>query len=206
MNRPAVKAAGGVDGLTIERLTGVDAASVVEPLLREYVPWVAEQVAELGVTFDDTAAVVEQHQALFRAELPNLVGPHRRLLVARRTARLTARRTVRRTAAGPGEVVGLGALRPVDATTAEIKRMYVRPAGRGRGVGRALLERLLVDARSEGYSVARLETLAFMTAAQGLYRSLGFRDIAMFDDSETALSGLEAFTHYLELDLSSPAA
>ena len=198
MNRPAVKAAGGVDGLTIERLTGVDAASVVEPLLREYVPWVAEQVAELGVTFDDTAAVVEQHQALFRAELPNLVGPHRRLLVARRTAR--------RTAAGPGEVVGLGALRPVDATTAEIKRMYVRPAGRGRGVGRALLERLLVDARSEGYSVARLETLAFMTAAQGLCRSLGFRDIAMFDDSETALSGLEAFTHYLELDLSSPAA
>ena len=202
MNRPAVKAAGGVDGLTIERLTGVDAASVVEPLLREYVPWVAEQVAELGVTFDDTAAVVEQHQALFRAELPNLVGPHRRLLVARRTVR----RTVRRTAAGPGEVVGLGALRPVDATTAEIKRMYVRPAGRGRGVGRALLERLLVDARSEGYSVARLETLAFMTAAQGLCRSLGFRDIAMFDDSETALSGLEAFTHYLELDLSSPAA
>jgi len=100
----------------IERLEGPGAAAAVEPLLREYVPWVvAELAAALGLTFDDVDAVIEQHHAAFRAELPNLVEGRGRLLVAR----------------VDGEPVGVGALKPVDATTAEVKRMFVRPRTKG---------------------------------------------------------------------------
>jgi ribosomal protein S18 acetylase RimI-like enzyme len=173
--------------MSIERLTGsaVDAEAVVDPLLREYVPWAADRFAELGISFADRDAVIEEHHAAFRSELPNLLGTRGRLLVARLE----------------GDPVGLGALKPVGAETAEIKRMYVRPVGRSRGVGRALLERLLADARAEGYHVARLETATFMTTAQALYRSLGFRDAAMFDGSEAAMSGLQSLTRYMELPL-----
>jgi GNAT superfamily N-acetyltransferase len=175
----------------IERLEGPGAAAAVEPLLREYVPWVvAELAAALGLTFDDVDAVIEQHHAAFRAELPNLVEGRGRLLVAR----------------VDGEPVGVGALRPVDATTAEVKRMFVRPRAQGHGIGRALLERLLDDARGEGYAVARLETLTVMTAARALYRSLGFRDTPAFPGSEAALSGLDPFTVYMALDLAPESA
>lgn len=84
-----------------------------------------------------------------------------------------------------GEVgVGCVALRPLDSTTAEVKRMYVDPASRGTGVGRALLEALIAGARARGYETLRLGTLDDMTAAQGLYRSLGFQPIARYRPDE----------------------
>jgi GNAT superfamily N-acetyltransferase len=88
----------------------------------------------------------------------------------------------------------VGALKPVDATTAEIKRMFVRPHVRGRGVGGALLTRLLDAARTEQYTTVRLETLRFMATAQALYRSFGFVEIATFQGSETAATPLEPLT------------
>jgi len=175
--------------LRIERLRGSAsrAEEVVRPLLQEYVPWVGERlVNDLGVRFDDLDASVEKHQQAFRRELPGLLAAGGRLLVAHPS---------------DGEVLGMGALKPVGADIAEIKRMYVRPSARGKGIGRALLEQLLADARLEGYRLARLETLTFMTAARALYRSLGFRGTAMFDQSETAMSGLEGVTHFMELPL-----
>lgn len=48
---------------------------------------------------------------------------------------------------------------------AEVKRMYVRALARGRSVGRLLLQRLVTDARAEGYRIVQLETLSFMTEA-----------------------------------------
>jgi GNAT superfamily N-acetyltransferase len=169
----------------------------LDDLAREYVAWVVEQVpVELGVTFDDPAAVVDLHHDLFRQELPHFLGPRGRLLAA----------TVGDDAVDPAAAkpVGLGALKPVDAVTAEVKRMYVRPTVQGQGVGRALLEQLLDDARTEGYEVARLETFPFMTRALALYRSLGFQDTPAFEGSETDVSGLSALTHYLSLPLTSP--
>jgi putative acetyltransferase len=82
--------------------------------------------------------------------------------------------------------VGIGcvALRPLDSTTAEVKRMYVDPTSRGTGVGRALLEALIAGARARGYETLRLGTLDDMTAAQGLYRSLGFEPIARYRPDE----------------------
>jgi len=83
-----------------------------------------------------------------------------------------------------GAGVGCVALRPLDAATAEVKRMYVDPAWRGRGVGRALLETLIEAARERGYAILRLGTLDDMTAAQALYRSLGFAPIARYRPDE----------------------
>jgi ribosomal protein S18 acetylase RimI-like enzyme len=97
--------------------------------------------------------------------------------------------------------VGVGALKPVDDTTAEIKRMSVRPPAQGLGVGRAILARLVHDARGERYTTIRLETLRFMTTAQALYRSFGFVDVAEFDGSEAANTVLGPLTIYMELDL-----
>ncbi len=81
------------------------------------------------------------------------------------------------------EPAGCGALRPIAPGIAELKRMWVRPAFRGRGLGRAIAEALLAAAREEGYRAARLDTLPSMREAQALYRSLGFRDTAAYYDN-----------------------
>ncbi len=76
--------------------------------------------------------------------------------------------------------VGCIALRRCDATAGEIKRLYVRPAARGRGLGGALALRVIEAAREIGYRRLVLDTLAPMAEARGLYRSLGFREIPAY--------------------------
>jgi GNAT superfamily N-acetyltransferase len=175
----------------IQRVTRTDSLRLVEPMLREYVSWVFDGAqAHFGARFADREAEVAARHAEFRATLPSLLAGPGRLVLA--------------TAAGAP--VGVGALKPVDAGTAEVKRMFVRPAARGAGVGRALLERLLSDARNEGFRTVQLETFTFMEPALALYRSMGFSDIASFATSETATIGLRERTCYLGLDLTGPGA
>jgi putative acetyltransferase len=80
-----------------------------------------------------------------------------------------------------GEAVGCGAIRPMeDERTAEVKRMYVRPAFRGRGISRRVLVELEQRARAFGYAYLQLETGVLQPEAIGLYESAGFYRIPNF--------------------------
>jgi len=78
---------------------------------------------------------------------------------------------------GPA-VVGCAALRRIDASTCEMKRVYVRPDARGESLGRRLIERILDEARAAGYARICLDVLPEFFAAQRIYESLGFQPSA----------------------------
>ena len=79
-----------------------------------------------------------------------------------------------------GRVLAMGGLRRSDDGIAELKRVYVRPAGRGRRLGEAIARRLVDDARAFGYRRVRLDTLPFMGPAQAIYETMGFADCAPY--------------------------
>ena len=79
-----------------------------------------------------------------------------------------------------GEPVGCVALRPLDPETCEMKRVYLRPEWRRRGIGRAMAEAIVEAARRIGYRRMRLDTIPSLKPAIALYRSMGFRVIAPY--------------------------
>lgn len=78
------------------------------------------------------------------------------------------------------EAAGCAGLRRFDSDLGEMKRMYVRPAFRRRGIGRALAQAVVEAARQIGYTRVRLDTVASMVEALTLYRSLGFERIGPY--------------------------
>ncbi|HEX5803825.1 MAG TPA: GNAT family N-acetyltransferase [Azospira sp.] len=97
-----------------------------------------------------------------------------------------------------GAVVGCAALRPVDAHSCEMKRVYVRPAARGEGLGRRLVERIIAVAGDLGYSRICLDVLPEFTVAQRLYQTLDFRPA-----SPVTFNPVPG-TRFLALDLAPP--
>jgi putative acetyltransferase len=92
-------------------------------------------------------------------------------------------------------IAGCVAMRQLGEEICELKRMYVRPVYRRRGLGRKLAELIINNARQSGYRKIRLDTIATMTEAIGLYRSLGFEEIDKYRDNPVAGA------RFFELDL-----
>ena len=89
-----------------------------------------------------------------------------------------------------GRPAACGAYRPMEPDVAEIKRMYVEAAFRGRGLGRRILEDLEARARRDGYTTVRLETGTMQPEAIRLYESAGYRQIAHYGIYQDNVHGL----------------
>jgi len=135
-------------------------------------------VAAVAALFRAYAASLDVDLAYqgFEAELAALPGkyaaPHGALLLARDAA---------------GVPVGCVALRLLaEPHTCEMKRLYVPPAARGTGLGRALVDAVIAEARRLGYRALCLDTLPSMAKAVAIYRGLGFVEIAPYYDTPVA--------------------
>jgi ribosomal protein S18 acetylase RimI-like enzyme len=147
----------GAHPVTIRAATDQDIAHVRE-MLQEYVAWIG-----LDLTFQEVDAEL--------SGLPGDYAPPRGALFV---------------AIDGGQYLGMIALRPLDGPVAEMKRLYVRPEARGRGLARALIAKLCDEARRLNYSELRLDTLPNMGEAQALYEALGFVDIEPYYDTPIA--------------------
>jgi carbonic anhydrase len=105
--------------------------------------------------------------AAFEREMGNLPGEYAPLLVA----------------LASGQLAGCAGLRSLGEGTGEMKRLYVRPAFQGKGLGRMLVDRIVAEAKAAGHRRLVLDTLPVMEGAIGLYRSLGFREIPAYGDN-----------------------
>ncbi|MFP4274640.1 MAG: GNAT family N-acetyltransferase [Paracoccaceae bacterium] len=101
---------------------------------------------------------------------------------------------------GQGRRLGCGFLKMVRPDAAEIKRLYVRPAARGLGLGRAITLALMEEARALGARELLIDTGAHMAPARALYRGLGFAEIAPYPESEND-PALAPFMVYMRRDL-----
>jgi len=151
--------------MAIELIAVDDAATreAARDLIAEYLRWLAGcAAARYGLSFDVESMVSSDIE-----DRAKFYPPEGRFYLIRR-----------------GEAhVGVGCLKRITPSVAEIQRMYVRPHVRGVGAGRLLLQQLLSDARAIGYEVVRLESLKFLSAAHALYKSVGFAEITPYGDT-----------------------
>ena len=137
--------------------TAIDFAQA-RTLFQEYAEWLAVDLCFQGFAEE-------------LATLPGAYAPPRGMLML---------------AGPPDGAIGCIALRPLNAdesplgATAEVKRLYVRPAARGTGLGRRLVQTVIDGARAIGYGELKLDTLDRMSEARSLYAKLGFHECAPY--------------------------
>ena len=154
--------------VTIELVAVEDPATreAARDLIAEYLRWIAGIAAgRYGLSFDVDAMVASDLE-----DRSKFFPPDGRFYVIRREA----------------SYVGVGCLKRITPSVAEIQRMYVQPHVRGVGAGRLLLQQLLSDARAIGYEAVRLESLKVLSAAHALYKSAGFAEITPYADNSMA--------------------
>ena len=93
------------------------------------------------------------------------------------------------------QVAGCIALRKLNETECEMKRLYVKPEFRNKGIAKMLVEKVVSDSKEIGYSSMLLDTLPFLQTAIKMYRKMGFYEIGCYNDSP-----LDS-TIYMKLDL-----
>ena len=157
-------------------------------LIREYLEWLNERVKrDYGLEFDVNAMVESD-----LSDADKFHPPDGRFYLAQHD----------------NAVAGVGCLKKLTKDVGEIQRMYVLPAFRGKGIGRAIVNRLIDDARTIGYRQLKLESLEFLEAAHSLYRSVGFHEIdpyannsmKSYQDAEN-LNKYYSITVFMEMNL-----
>ena len=170
--------------MELRRITTRESAAPCQELSNEYMDWLAGQVTDsFGIVLPE--AEIEELHADLRAQAEVLFHDPGRLYLGYVES----------------DPVSLGLLKPVEEGEGELKRMFVRPAYRGRGFGSMMLHRLVDDARELGYERLRLETFPFMESAIALYRKNGFEDAPAFDGFEGASHGVGDVEMFMTLDL-----
>lgn len=140
--------------MQILQATTTEQLGLIRTLFEEYAAWLRIDLCFQG--FNDELATLPGSYA----------PPQGRLLLATDT----------------DEPAGCVAIRPLGGTVCEMKRLFVRPAFQGRGLGRTLTQHVIAEASSSGYSTMMLDTLPFMSSAIQLYETLGFvRRAAYYD-------------------------
>jgi len=136
----------------------------VRELFGEYLQWAHLRLKQdYGINFD-VESLVDQDMLELEKYLPS----QGRLLLAKQD----------------DKVAGLACMKKIKPDIGEIKRMYVRPEFRNKGIGRELLEHLLDEAREIGYPRIRLDSARFMHEAHTFYKSFGFQEIEPYPESE----------------------
>jgi putative acetyltransferase len=163
--------------LTIDALDNSQQAEAARALMRGYFSWFFALVPGS----DQVEAFRGWEQELVQLPAP-YVAPSGCFLLAK----------------DAGQACGCVALKEVDRSTAEIKRLYVDPPYRGRAIGQQLVQSVLQKARSLGYRRMLLDSHCSMVQAHAVYRAAGFLDVAAPPDFPEELKPVVVF---MALDL-----
>jgi ribosomal protein S18 acetylase RimI-like enzyme len=152
---------------------------VVQELFWEYLTWANDMnERKFGLRLD-IAKMLEEDMA----NLGKFMPPHGRLLLAQSN----------------GFTAGCVCLKKLNSSIGEVKRLYVKPAFRGRRIGKMLVGKLLEESREIGYRIIRLDSTRYMVNAHDVYRSFGFQEIAPYPESEIPK---EYHAHWIFMELS----
>jgi ribosomal protein S18 acetylase RimI-like enzyme len=149
----------------IQPATTADDFADFAAMVREYVDWCRARYAN-DSWFVDAAFSHQSLEAELQSGFASYRPPNGRTLLAKLD----------------GRSIGCVAYRDLSNEVCEMKRLFVRPEGNGRGAGRKLCMALIDMATADGYSLMRLDTANLLTEAIGLYRSIGFAECPPYND------------------------
>ena len=153
-----------VTATTIFQVQSEKHVKIVRELFWEYLTWANDMNDQTFGIRLDIATMLDEDMA----DLEKFMPPYGRLLLSESN----------------GFVAGCICLKKLNASIGEVKRLFVRPAFRGRGIGKKMVKKLLDEARQIGYKTLKLDSTRYMVDAHDLYRSFGFQEIEPYPESE----------------------